>query len=100
MFAEREVKQLCGLTRLKLHVFTVMHCYLQCGCYFNHVWHSTVIDLTETLVLAFVKWTAHVLSPPRVRAAGSVTQVSLMEVFGGDDDDKCSYKSAVTGNRV
>lgn len=23
-----------------------------------------------------------------------------MEVFGGDDDDKCSYKSAVTGNRV
>lgn len=95
MFVEREVlKQLRGLTRLKLCVFTVIHCYLQCGCYFNHVWHSTVTDLIAILVLAFVKWTAYVL-----HAAGSVTQASLMEVFGGDDDDKCSYKSAVTVNR-
>lgn len=50
--------------------------------------HTTVTDLIAMLVLVFVKWTAHALCPPRVHAAGSVTQVSLMEVVGGDDDDK------------
>lgn len=35
MFPEREApKQLRTLTRLKLCVFTVVHCYLQCECYF------------------------------------------------------------------
>lgn len=29
-----------------------------------------------------------------------LARASLMEVFRGDDDDKCSYKSAVTGNRA
>ncbi len=39
MFAEREApNQLRTLTRLKLCVFTVMHCYLQCERYF--IWQA------------------------------------------------------------
>lgn len=50
----------------------------------------------------FVEWKAAyaLYSLPGTAADRSVTRASLMEVFRGDDDDKCSCKSAVTGNRV
>ena len=59
---------------------------------------DNLIILIQVLVLLSRQLLRTVLWLPGIRAAGSVSLMVAFRVY--DDDDKCSYKSAVTENKA